>query len=119
MINIVSSSRYKISKKQLKESVLKLLLQHGLSDNYEINLAFVGRNKMKEISSKYKHEDVALPVLTFLYDEREGEGRFLGEILICYPQAVLLAAERGKKVNDVILNLVDHGIRNLTQNFSI
>ena len=117
MINIVSSSRYKISKKNLRPSILKLLLQHGLSDNYTVNLAFVGKNKMKEVSNKYKQENVALPILTFLYDESQNEGRLLGEILICYPQAVLLAAERGKKVDDVILNLVDHGIKNLTQKF--
>lgn len=115
MINVVSSSRYKIGKKKLKESVLKLLLQHGLSDNYTINLAFVGKNKMRAVSNKYKQENVALPVLTFSYDDHESEGRFLGEILICYPQAVLMAAERSKRVDDVILNLVDHGIKNLTQ----
>lgn len=115
MINIVSSSRYKISKKKLRPAILKLLLQHGLSDNYTVNLAFVGKNKMKDISNKYKQEDIALPILTFLYDDKESEGRLLGEILICYPQAVLLAAERGKRVDDVILNLVDHGIKNLTQ----
>lgn len=117
MINLISSSRYKIGRKKLKQSILQLLLQHGLSDNYTINIAFVGKNKMKAVSQKYKQEDVALPVLTFLYDGRENEGRFLGEILICYPQAVLLAAEREKKVDDVILNLVDHGLTNLTQNF--
>ncbi len=117
MINIISSSRYKIGKKKLRSSVLKLLLQHGLSDNYTINLVFVGKNKMKTVSNKYKEEDVALPVLTFLYDKKESEGRFLGEILICYPQAVLLAAEREKRVDDVILSLVDHGLKNLTQKF--
>ncbi len=115
MINVLASSRYKVGKKNLKTAVLRLLLEHGLSDNYTINVVFVGRNKMKNVSSKYKQENVVLPVLTFLYDEPERQGRFLGEILICYPQAVLLAAERGKKVDDVILNLVDHGISNLTQ----
>ncbi len=115
MITIVSSSRYKISRKYLKEATNKLLLQHGLSQNYTINVVFVGKNKMKALSDKYKQEKIALPVLTFLYDEKANEKRFLGEILICYPQAVLLAAERGKKVDDVILQLIDHGINNLVQ----
>jgi ssRNA-specific RNase YbeY (16S rRNA maturation enzyme) len=37
----------------------------------------------------------------------------LGEIFICYPQAVLLAAERNKKVETVIEQLIKHGIENV------
>ncbi|MFO0703515.1 MAG: rRNA maturation RNAse YbeY [Patescibacteria group bacterium] len=37
----------------------------------------------------------------------------IGEIFICYPQAVLLAAERNKKVNDILKWLTEHGIDNL------
>ncbi len=68
---------------------------------------------MKEISSSYKNEDVALPVLAFPYKEQvEGE-RLLGEIFICYPQAILLAAQKNKKVDVTILQLIEHGISNL------
>ena len=37
----------------------------------------------------------------------------LGEVFICFPQAVLLAAERNKKVNDILKWLIEHGIDNL------
>lgn len=37
----------------------------------------------------------------------------LGEIFICFPQAVLLAAEKNKKVNDILKWLIEHGIDNL------
>lgn len=37
----------------------------------------------------------------------------LGEVFICYPQAVLLAAERNKKVNDILKWLIEHGVDNL------
>ena len=68
---------------------------------------------MKEISSSYKNEDVALPVLAFPYKEEKGEDKLLGEIFICYPQAVLLAAQKNKKVDVTILQLIEHGVTNL------
>jgi ssRNA-specific RNase YbeY (16S rRNA maturation enzyme) len=37
----------------------------------------------------------------------------LGEIFICYPQAVLLAAEKNKKVDDMMTFLLHHAIDNL------
>ena len=36
-----------------------------------------------------------------------------GEICMCYAQAVLLAAERNKKVDDTLKSLIEHGINNL------
>lgn len=37
----------------------------------------------------------------------------LGEVFICYPQAVLLAAEKNKKVDDMMTYLLHHAIDNL------
>lgn len=113
MINIISSSRYKINRKLVRKKTTDFLLSKGVNENNTINLVFVGRNKMKDISNKYKNEDVALPVLSFLYNEREGEKNFLGEIIICYPQAILLAADRNKAVDEIMMSLVEHGIKNL------
>ena len=88
----------------------------------------------------YKREPEALPVLSFSYIttkkimkqavEIDGDtiqhteltatlptivhdDNLLGEIFICYPQAVLLAAERNKKVDDTLKSLIEHGINNL------
>jgi rRNA maturation RNase YbeY len=114
MIGIISSSRYKINRKLLKKSIENLMLEKGIGENNNINVVFVGKIKMKEIVKKYKKEDEALPVLTFKYDEQQSDGKFLGEIILCYPQVLLLAAERNKLVNDTILKLVEHGLKNLT-----
>ena len=114
MINIVSSSRYKINRKYIKKKSEEIMLQRGISDNNDINIAFIGKIKMKVIVEKYKKEDEALPIITFKYNEQQGDKKMLGEIIICYPYAVLLAAERNKRVDDMILNLIDHGIKNLS-----
>jgi len=114
MINFVSSSRYKINKKSLKVLVSEIISKLDVSPDLTINVIFIGRNKMRELALSYKKEEVALPVLSFPYKEEILEGEpILGEIFICYPQAILLAAERNRKVEETILGLIKHGIENL------
>ena len=116
MVNITSSSRYKINRKIIKKRTIDFLLEKGISQNNLINIVFVGKNKMHQISSQYKNEDEALPVLSFLYNEKETNNHLLGEVIVCYPQAVLLAAQRNKKVDDILMQLIEHGVKNLLEN---
>lgn len=114
MINVVSSSRYRINKKNLRSKTEEILVKSGVAEELTLNLAFVGRNKMRALSETYKKEDVALPVLSFPYKGHVvDKAALLGEIVICYPQAVLLAAERNRKVEETILTLIKHGVENL------
>jgi len=73
-----------------------------------LNLIFVGKRKMKEIAAKYKKEKEALPILTFYYQEQN-----IGEIFICYPQMILLAAEKNKTIDYILNFLFQHAIQNL------
>lgn len=107
MINVVTSSRYTIDRKKIRQLVNDYLSQKGIGSEYVLNVVFVGKNKMKVITKKYKNEDQALPVLSFAYEKS------LGEVVICYPLALLLAAERSKKVDDMMVFLIKHGIDNL------
>jgi len=112
MINIITSSRYKVDRTQIRNQVIALLAKNSLPETESVNVVFVGKNKMRSIAGTYKNEDVALPVLSFLYREG-GDAELFGEIVLCYPQVVLLAAERNKRVNDMIAFLIDHGFDNL------
>ncbi|MEO6508509.1 MAG: rRNA maturation RNase YbeY [Patescibacteria group bacterium] len=114
MIHIVTSSRYRIHKTSLLRNTESLLRKYEVTEDAVLNIAFVGKRKMREISNTYKHEDVALPVLAFPYKEETVENeRLLGEIVLCYPQVVLLAAERSKKLDDMMFQLIEHGLKNL------
>lgn len=113
MISINASSRYKFNRKLILASAQEIADALGIDSHYSISLAFVGKNKMRHISNTYKHENVALPVLAFPFKEEREDGYFLGEIIICYPQAVLLAAERNKKVDETLISLIEHAMRNL------
>lgn len=110
MINIITSSRYQIDRKKIKSVLNDYLNTKNVATNHIFNIVFVGRNKMKSISQKYKQENQILPVLSFSYHQDKPP---VGEILICYPLAILLAAERNKKVDDTIINLIKHGMDNL------
>jgi len=115
MINIFSSSRYKITKPNLEKFAQAQLDKHHVARTSALNIAFVGKRKMKAIALQYKNEDVALPVLSFSYlrDPISSTDNVIGEVVICYPQAVLLAAEREKRVEPMLNQLIEHGIQNI------
>lgn len=116
MVTIISPSRYRIAKQKLQQHAREALHHVGLPNEYGITIVFVGTRKMKILAQTYKKSSTAHPVLTFDYSRNEpmpGEHDVSGEIVICYPQAVLLATERDKTVDDTLLQLVEHGIQNL------
>lgn len=118
MINFITSSRYKINKKIILIDIIKSFSNSEFFDKNNINIVFVGKRKMLEIATKYKNEKEALPVLAFSYLKdkdpvAENEEKVIGEVFICYPQAVLLAVERNKKVDKMMTELIVHGINNL------
>lgn len=113
MINIVGSSRYQVNRKVLKEQMESLFSQANIEPQQVVNVVFVGKRKMKDIATTYKNEAVALPVLAFPYNESVNPDNLMGEIIVCYPQSVLLAAERNKRVEDMIKQLIEHAFKNL------
>lgn len=98
MINIICPSRYKINRRLIRKRIIPL-------PNLIVNIIFVGKNKMRSLANQYKKDNIIHPVLTFYYREEN-----LVEIFICYSQVILLAAEKNKKVDEMILQLINHGI---------
>jgi len=102
-----------MDRKKIKNFFTQYIITKGATENFILNIIVVGKNKMKLISKKYKQENQALPVLSFLYNKDIPP---VGEVLVCYPLAILLAAERNKKVDDTIISLIKHGVDNLIRN---
>ena len=44
---------------------------------------------------------------------RYREPQVIGEVIICFPQAVLLAAEKDKHLDSMLSDLILHGIQNI------
>lgn len=115
MIHIVVGNRYKVQRKKYSTAAQNYLDSRGVNSDVQVNIIFVGKRKMLEIATKYKNERVALPVLTFTYnaEDQSDNEKLLGEIYICYPQVVLLAAEKDKSVDTMMVDMIEHGINNL------
>ncbi len=98
----------------IKIAAEEIIASYAIHENSRLNIIFVGKNKMRDIAKKYKGEDEALPVLSFSYvNDPMIKENTQGEIFICYPQAILLAAERDKKVDNILTMLVKHGVENI------
>lgn len=124
MIQVFRTSRQPIQTKIITEIADRALEKVLPEPEIDLNVIFVGKRKMRTIASRYKKEDVALPVLTFAYQEGEEsqeishkESTKTGEIFLCYPQIVLLAAEKDKTVDTMIEAMIVHGIENLKKDF--
>lgn len=121
MINVISQSRYKVDKQKIIKVVEQVLFKTKGGSFIDLNIVFVGRRKMKSLANAYKNEDVALPVLSFPYHEdsddiQTSEPNVAGDVVLCFPQAVLLAAEKDKSLDNMINDLVIHGVENIINN---
>lgn len=118
MITITAPSRYRIHKKKLIDLIEPEVKGKLPYSDTQITVVFVGTRKMRTLSNTYKNENVALPVLSFPYfPDRDSisyaEPYSLGEVIICFPQAVLLAAEKDKHLDEMFRDLILHGIQNI------
>ena len=114
MINIISSSRYPIERDKIRDSIKKLYTKLNIDHDLVLNVIFVGKIKMRQIALEYKHEDEALPILAFPYKgEKIDDEKVLGELVMCYPQVLVLAAHRNKPVDYIMDWLLEHGMTNL------
>ncbi len=117
-VPIFVESRYRVSRKRIRNLVESLLNKHSLSGKVEVSIAIVGDRKMRELSKKYKGEDKTRNVLSFSQTEGEptktpSDVLFLGDVVISYPQVIREAAAEEVLVDEKIEQLVEHGIMNL------
>ena len=78
--------------------------------NQEISLAFVAPQAIRKINKTYRGKDSVTDVLSF---EEFGSGPFIGEILICLPQARKQAKEVGWSLKNELDKLLLHGYLHL------
>ena len=123
-ILVRSESRYPVDKRAVRECVKRILAQENIVGEVEVSVIVVGDRKMRELNKKYRGKKETTAVLAFPLDtpqKRQFPLPFstpdgvlrLGDIFISFPQTVKLAAEEEKLVDEKILELVEHGVRNL------
>ena len=120
-VYVLRQSRYPASISSIKDRVKAVLTEAGVLVSV-VNVSLVGVRKMKELGVKYLNEGLGDPtheVLSFPAAEARGisnfvtDGDFLGDIIICYPEAQKIAIKRNRMMDDVICELVEHGTMHL------
>lgn len=125
VIQIRSDSRYPFNRVRVKSLVARILEQEGLVSPLIVSIFVVGGRQMKRINKSFHEEDIITDVLSFPYLDPVSnphqivfklppeEIQILGDLIICYPQAVSQAREKGLLVDDEIDALVEHGMQHL------
>lgn len=75
----------------------------------EISIAIVSRNEIKKFNKKYRGQDNATDVLSFIYNKKP----LNGEILICYEQALQQSKDNKRDLNQEIKLLLVHSLLHL------
>lgn len=107
--NLLNSKSVNPFLRKVAESCLRKL---GIKKDVSIVLA--GDKKIKSLNSLYRRKNRVTDVLAFGdFSIPGGEDDFLGEIVICLPQARRQAKECGVSLNQEIARLLLHGILHL------
>lgn len=113
-ILIKKDPRYPLNLKQIRQKTESILTSFGLRDETEISLYFVGARKAKQLNQTYRKMDYVPEVLSFPLKERGPDGVLrLGDVVVCFPKARELARKRSRLVEEIIVELIEYGIKNL------
>lgn len=119
--NLFVGSRYLIDRKLIRETVKKILTEHKIT-NAQVDVSVVGERKMKTLNEERLEHSGPTDVLSFpLYEKGELENYpspkeiapNLGDIFISFPVAVQRAKRYGKKVDEQLCFLLEHGLMHL------
>ena len=111
---ISSESRYPISRPKIKKTVEDYLKDLGI-DDVEVSVAVVGSRKIRQLNKKWRNLDEPTTVLTFALEEPRNQDGVLriGDIVISYPEARIIAQEDNLNMDSAIGKLLIHGLGNL------
>lgn len=120
MINfeINQNNRIKISDKDWSAWFLSIEKGLKLKKDLEVSVAIVDDKAIKKLNSAYRDKNYVTDVLSF--GEMDSsvqryfqDKNFLGEIVICYPQAVRQAKKAKHSVKNEVQLLLTHGFLHL------
>lgn len=127
-ISITKQSNYPVKATVIKKKLADFLAKNGIVSDAEVSVAIVGEKKMLEIQKRFLKEDPTSlklrgtrlhNVLSFTPTEVKGfiyppDGRMhLGEVIICYPEALREAKEENILIDERVYELTEHGALHL------
>ncbi len=118
-------SRYPVNREMIRSRAAAFLIKNGVHEAV-ISVSVVGRRRMVELNEGLMKHEGCTDVLSFpQFDPEQPEKVFpeqlhhleelhqLGDIVVCFPEAVCEARKLGKMVDEQICFLVEHGLLHL------
>jgi probable rRNA maturation factor len=104
-----------VSRDLLQEAAQETLQTAQLEKQVSLAIKISGENEIQELNSAYRGIDQATDVLSFEADffDPDLESRYLGDVVVSYPQAALQAQKRGHSTQAELQLLVIHGVLHL------
>ncbi len=116
-ILIKKDPRYPLDVKKIRQIAKDILGENNLPEEIELSLNFVGKRKAKELNQDYRNKEYIPKVLSFpLHEKGPDQVLRLGDIVVCFPLARKEARQRQRMVNEIIKELLEHGIGNIISN---
>ncbi len=119
-VSVTKQSSYPVRVSVIKKKLAEFLAKNGIVSDAEVTVAIIGEKKMMEIGGKYLKDKRLHNVLSFVPGEVKGgfvyppDGKIhLGEIIVCYPQAVKEAGEENVLIDERVYELIEHGATHL------
>ncbi|EKD79812.1 MAG: hypothetical protein ACD_40C00290G0003 [uncultured bacterium] len=121
-IEIVADAKFPFDRTALRIHLTKVLVKYKLVDDVEIDVQVVGGRKMSELHKIYMELPGPTDVLSFPLNDPADDRPFisspdgilrLGDIVVCYSEAVTQALEKQCKVDSQIQFLAEHGLMHL------
>lgn len=117
-VPIFIESRYKVNRKQIKETVKRVLERQQVAGPVEVSVAIIGSRKMRALNKKYRDIDKSTNVLSFSQTEGDvtmqpPDKLYLGDIVLCYPKVIEECARDNMLIDDRVNELVEHSLMHL------
>lgn len=121
-INIIADAKFPFDRRALRLHLTDVLGKNRLSEGVEVEVQVVGGRKMSALHRTYMQLPGVTDVLSFPLNDPSDDRPFisspdgilrLGDIVVCYPEAVAQAIAKQCSVDSQIQYLAEHGLMHL------
>lgn len=110
-----------VTKSFINEMINAAYKYVGMDDEISVAVSVVGDEEMKRLNRQYREQDKVTDVLSFAYAEtledfpaqEVGEGKLVGEIIICSPQIRRQSKDVGRIMREEFALMLVHGALHL------
>lgn len=119
-VSVTKQSNYPVGTAKIKNRLAIFLKNQGIVSDAEVSVAIVGEKKMMEVGRKYLKDKKLHNVLSFTPTETKENFIYppdglihLGEIIVCYAEALREAKAENVLIDEKVCELVEHSALHL------